>query len=124
VDCEAQQMTKPIEYEFTKQDDSKVYEIVYERSDIWAFQRMHNAKACQPVQPAQRVQIPAYTDFWMMGDRFGEVVKVTRSRAANAGVRAALLTSADKHKGVEIAHVKLDRSGRIVRVILADCEVM
>ncbi|MGO4441373.1 hypothetical protein [Rhizobium sp. RAF56] len=70
-----------------------------------------------------RVQIPAYTDRWMMGDRFGDLIKVTRSRAAVAGVRAALLTSADKSHGVEVAHVKLDNSGKTVRVILADCEV-
>lgn len=27
---------------------------------------------------ATRVQIPAYTDRWMMGDRFGELVKTTK----------------------------------------------
>ena len=40
-----------------------------------------------------RVQIPAYTDRWMMGDRYGEVVKVTKS-------------------------------GKTVRVLLTDCEVV
>jgi hypothetical protein len=72
-----------------------------------------------------RVQIPAYTDRWMMGDRYGEVVKTSRMRPAQA-VRAALLTS--RPRGVyeprEVAHVKLDKSGKTVRVILDDCEVV
>jgi hypothetical protein len=51
-----------------------------------------------------RVQIPAYTDRWMMGDRFGTVAKITR------------------RKGKEIVHVLLDKSGRTMRFILADCQ--
>ena len=72
---------------------------------------------------SERVQIPAYTDRWMMGDRFGELVKVTRwlERQRAAGTRAALLTSAAKGEPIEIAHVKLDKSGKVVRVVLADC---
>ena len=57
-----------------------------------------------------RVQIPAYTDRWMMGDRYGEIVKVTKSKLIGA-----------KH---EIAHVKLDKSGKTMRVILDDCTVV
>ena len=68
---------------------------------------------------AERVQIPAYTDRWMMGDRFGEIVKTTISRRKRAGVRAALLT--DARGDVEISHVKLDKSGKTVRVIIGDC---
>jgi hypothetical protein len=68
-----------------------------------------------------RVQIPAYTDRWMMGDRYGEVVKVTHHRPANA-VRAAILSGERWPKAArEVAHVKLDKSGKIVRVIFADC---
>lgn len=69
-----------------------------------------------------RVQIPAYTDRWMMGDRFGEVVKVTQSRKVSkqVGVRAALLTDR-KPLPVDIAHVRLDKSGKTVRVIYDDC---
>lgn len=48
-----------------------------------------------------RVEIPAYTDRWMMGDRLGAVVSV---------------------KG-DIARVKLDISGKVVRVVLNDCTV-
>ena len=55
-----------------------------------------------------RVQIPAYTDRWMMGDRYGVIVKVTKSRTPGT-------------RGDEIAHVKLDKSGKTVRVILDDC---
>jgi hypothetical protein len=67
-----------------------------------------------------RVQIPAYTDRWMMGDRFGEIVKITKRR--KLGIRETLLTRANVHRAtVEIAHVKLDKSGKTVRVILDDC---
>lgn len=69
-----------------------------------------------------RVQIPAYTDRWMMGDRYGEVIKTTRGRP---GVRAVLLTS-DRWatQPYELAHVRLDKSNKVVRVILADCTVV
>ncbi|MER9652502.1 hypothetical protein NKJ26_03155 [Mesorhizobium sp. M0152] len=52
-----------------------------------------------------RLQIPAYTDRWMMGDRYGSLDKVTKR----------------KSDGEEIAHVTLEKSGNTVRVILADC---
>lgn len=48
----------------------------------------------------KRVQIPAYTDRWMMGDRYGDVVKVSEQG---------------------VAHVRLDISGKVVKVILDDC---
>jgi len=54
-----------------------------------------------------RVQIPAYTDRWMMGDQYGTVLKVVR--LPQNGSR-------------EIAHVKLDKSGKTVRVLLNDCQ--
>ena len=65
-----------------------------------------------------RVQIPAYTDRWIMGDRFGEVVKIAPARLANS-VRAKVLS--DCRDAKEIAHVKLDKSGKTIRVILDDC---
>jgi hypothetical protein len=78
-----------------------------------------------------RVQIPAYTDRWMRGDRFGEVIKVTRSASRNTSklriensVRASLLTKRPYEADREIAHVKLDVSGKTVRVILNDCTVV
>jgi hypothetical protein len=55
-----------------------------------------------------RVQIPAYTDRWMRGDRFGEIVKVTKAKSKFLH---------DK----EIAHVKLDKSGTVYKVLLNDC---
>lgn len=61
-----------------------------------------------------RVQIPAYTDRWMMGDRYGEVVKITKTApgvAVERGIRGP----------IDIAHVKLDISGKTVRVVLDDC---
>jgi hypothetical protein len=51
-------------------------------------------------------QIPAYTDRWMMGDRYGAVVKIIK-RIVGDRVRV-------------VAHVKLDKSGKTVRVILFD----
>lgn len=59
-----------------------------------------------------RVQVPAYTDRFMMGDMYGEVVNVTKSKAAK-----------DRWGDpVELAHVKLDKSGKTLRFILADCK--
>lgn len=57
---------------------------------------------------ADRVEIPAYTDRWMMGDRYGEVV-------------SAYVMEDGPHEGEEIARVKLDKSGKVVRVVYADC---
>ena len=72
-----------------------------------------------------RVEIPAYTDRWMMGDRCGEVVKTTMRRDRDImpelGTRAAIMTSQRWKAEIEIAHVRLDKSGKTVRVILADC---
>ena len=42
----------------------------------------------------------------MMGDRFGDLIKVTSKN------------------GEEIAHVRLDKSSMVVRVVLADCEIV
>ena len=55
---------------------------------------------------AERLQVPAYTDAWMKGDRFGDLVKTTGSGDAT------------------IAHVKMDISGKILRVVLDDCGVV
>ena len=57
-----------------------------------------------------RVQIPAYTDRFMMGDAYGEIVKVTRSKKVDRW--------GDPY---EIAYVKLDKSGKTLRFILSDC---
>ncbi len=53
-----------------------------------------------------RVQIPAYTDRWMMGDRYGQVVKVSRRKVGK---------SADTYT------VLLDKSGKRIRVDADDC---
>ena len=62
----------------------------------------------------ERVQIPAYTDAWMKGDRYGEIVKVVRSKKLRN--RFGDLQ--------EVASVKLDKSGKTVRVIFDDCTVV
>jgi len=64
-----------------------------------------------------RVQIPAYTDMWMRGDRFGEVVKVSNRFKVHPR-HGRIPTNAD------IAHVKLDISGKTVRVLFDDCTVV
>jgi hypothetical protein len=66
-----------------------------------------------------RVQIPAYTDRWIMGDRYGEIVKIVKGRKST---RKTLGEAACRRE--EVAHVKLDQSGRTVRVILDDCEIL
>jgi hypothetical protein len=67
-----------------------------------------------------RVQIPVYTDRWMMGDRYGEIIKTTKQRK-NFPPRAHV--SAD-NKGtyINVHHVKLDKSGRTIKVWADDCE--
>lgn len=62
-----------------------------------------------------RVQIPPYTDRWMMGDRYGLVVKITKSR------KRKLPTGYVER---EVAHVLLDISNKVVRVLLDDCTVV
>jgi hypothetical protein len=68
-----------------------------------------------------RVQIPAYTDRWMVGDRYGEIVK-TYKRRRNFPVDSRRYVSADA-KSTYIAYhtVKLDKSGKTVVVLADDC---
>jgi hypothetical protein len=60
-----------------------------------------------------RVQIPAYTDRWMMGDRYGEIVKITIRKGEDHSV----IDQPDR----EVAHVKLDKSGKVQKFWLEDC---
>lgn len=60
---------------------------------------------------AQRVEIPAYTDRWMMGDRCGEVV-------------GAFVLEEGEHEGAEVFRVRLDKSGKVVRVLADDCRII
>lgn len=64
-----------------------------------------------------RVQIPAYTDRWMKGDRYGEVVKTKRQNVPKQG-QGSLPTLFEVR---ELAKVKLDKSGSFVWVTLDDC---
>lgn len=52
-----------------------------------------------------RIEIPVYTDRWMMGDRYGTIIK----------------HSPRHRKGQLVVHVQLDKSGKVVKVVLADC---
>lgn len=56
-----------------------------------------------------RVQIPAYTDAWRKGDHYGVVIRIVEARVPI------------NDKRPDIAHVKLDKSGTVTRVLLDDC---
>jgi len=51
-----------------------------------------------------RVEIPAYTDHWMKGDRYGMIVKQSKT--------------VDNRL---ILHVLLDKSGKTTKVMSDDC---
>lgn len=69
----------------------------------------------------QRVQIPAYTDRWMMGDRFGEITKIITRKI---GDWKNLPRGYKQGDDIEIAYVKLDKSGKTFCFFLTDCEVI
>jgi len=64
-----------------------------------------------------RVQIPAHTDRWMMGDRYGEVIKIRKVAVPKRG------TVGEPNAFVirDVATVKLDKSGKTIRVVLDEC---
>lgn len=68
-----------------------------------------------------RLQIPAYTDMWMRGDRYGELVKVSQLGRGKGTHIARETTSSRYFDRIEVAHVRLDKSGKTVRVPLIDC---
>jgi hypothetical protein len=61
-----------------------------------------------------RVQIPAYSDHWMRGDRYGEVTGTVKR-----WVYKPIGTVA-----VQMYRIKLDKSGKTVRFPVDDCEVI
>ena len=61
----------------------------------------------------KRVQIPAWHDFWMMGDRFGEVV----SESSRVHRSPAILEEYGYEKQYR---VKLDKSGKVKRFFESD----
>lgn len=65
----------------------------------------------------ERIQIPAYTDRWMMGDRYGDLLRVTKRWAHDANREGKVVW-------YEIAHVKLDKSGIVFRCPLDDCTLV
>lgn len=66
---------------------------------------------------ARRVEVPVWTDTWMMGDRYGTVLKLTRPKG---GVRELR----EKGQAAYIAHVRLDKSGRTKRFRTGDLKVV
>lgn len=57
----------------------------------------------------RRVEIPAYTDRWMMGDRYGEIILSGKLRNAKGEI-------------ADMVKVRLEKSGKEVRVWLDDCK--
>jgi hypothetical protein len=57
-----------------------------------------------------RYEIGPHYDRWMMGDRYGQLVKVTKA-------------SKGDHKGREIAHLRMEASGKTLKFWLDECEV-
>jgi hypothetical protein len=63
-----------------------------------------------------RVQIPAYLDRWMMGDRYGEIVKTYKRKGRAKNGR--------EDPSYDVALVRLDKSGKTIPVMLADCQIV
>ena len=72
-------------------------------------------RSYQKTTEKTRVQIPVYTDRWMMGDRYGEIVAY--SKPMN------FIDPRDP-RGRTIAKVKLDKSGRTLKFWLDDCQTV
>lgn len=53
----------------------------------------------------KRVQVPTYSDAWMRGDRYGEVIGYLKRRVNDSAV----------------ARVRLDKSGRVETFLIDDC---
>ena len=66
-----------------------------------------------------RVQIPAYTDRWMMGDRTGEIVG--SKKLPWEKIHESIRPRGQAGDLVEISRVKLDKSGKTISVINMDC---
>lgn len=58
----------------------------------------------QRISIPRRIQVPAYTDAWMKGDRFGDIVGQGRTPGGGVYYR-----------------VKLDKSGRTGCFVAGDC---
>jgi hypothetical protein len=66
------------------------------------------------VNPTFRVQVPAYSDAWMQGDRYGEVIAESRARPPADEIDNARY----------VYRVKLDKSGKLRVFIADDCTAL
>jgi hypothetical protein len=57
-----------------------------------------------------RVELPAYTDRWMMGDRYGTVVNTS-----------TVPQTSRLYPGRTVLHIQLDKSGKTVKALSDDC---
>ena len=71
-----------------------------------------------------RVQIPAYSDRWMMGDRFGDVTKTRDVEPTTENDRHAYRHCLNSDGSITMAWVKLDVSGKTFVYALDDCTVV
>jgi hypothetical protein len=65
----------------------------------------------------KRVQVPAWTDTWMMGDRYGTIVEITELPGRLVGTPRVPFERART-----IARVRLDKSGRTKKFRAMDLE--
>jgi hypothetical protein len=59
----------------------------------------------------KRVEIPAHTDSWMRGDRYGEIVSTTARPQKTPGGFAGIKC---------VGRVKMDKSGKVMKFDLDD----
>lgn len=71
----------------------------------------------RPTKPATpiRVQVPTYSDRWMMGDKYGFVVQIIRSHKTDTATGTVVPG--------DVYEVELDKSGKRRRYWAADCVV-
>lgn len=71
-----------------------------------------------------RVQIPAYADSWMRGDRFGEITKTLNVEPTTAGDRYAYRNCINSDGTITMAWVKMDISKRTLIWPLDECTIV
>jgi hypothetical protein len=74
----------------------------------------------------QRVEIPEYTSQWLAGDRFGDVFE-TQTKTQSVRGRVDEATGRQEEDEIvwvdQLARVRLESSGEVIEVPLADCFV-
>jgi hypothetical protein len=79
---------KPIEYEFVLKDGSKRYETVYDRKEVFVFQKMHDATIARPVAP---LSVASLNDDFRSTFLGGSIVLTSGVAALPLEARAVIL---------------------------------